>query len=192
MICVDLLPYIRTCGNVSGGIANIVIFDPNDVNFTQGAAVDGVLPAYTVIALRTGATGTPMQAISFQKDEAEWKWTQSRKGCSIKYEIEVDFQLAQNSQALTTFLAALDAAACCCGLGVFIKMNDGKIFIAGEKYVNAAEVVGIQLVQDGSTGGSGKLFDDPNVGNIVLKGSYNRSLYEYTGAWSTVTALTAA
>jgi hypothetical protein len=192
MICVTLKNYQRGCGSVSGGISDILVFDPSDFDFTQAAATGGALPPYTAMALQTGATGKPIQQISFQQDEAEWKWTQSVKGCSVKYDHEFDFQLAENGQTLTTFLQALDAASCCCGLGMIIRMNNGKIFVAGEKFVNGSSTIRFQIKNDGSSGGSGKLIDDFNGGNIVLKGSSSRNLYEFSGDWADVEAFIAA
>lgn len=34
---------------------------------------------------------------------------------------------------------------------------------------------------DGSDGASGKLYDDFNGANVVIKGDYTRELYEFTG-----------
>lgn len=193
MLCFNALPYSRPCASVTGGISDIGIFDPSDLNFTQGAAVAGVLPAYTVAALRTGAVPTDDVAIinfiNFQIEEAEWKWKQSIKGCAVKYAHEFDFQLPQNSQLLTNFQQALDSAACCCGLGLIIRLNDGKIYVAGEKYVNAVTILRFQVQQDGSDGTSGKAYDDFNGGNIVLTGDYSRNLYEFTGTWASLLAL---
>lgn len=191
MLCVQLTGYNRACGGVTGGISDLLIFDPNDYNFTQAAPVAGVAQVYTAVALRTGATlvgGAKMYAMNFQIEEAEWTWKQSRKACSTKYDHEFKFQLVENSHTLTTFLQALDAASCCCGLGMIIRTNNGKIFVAGEKYVNASAITRFSVTQDGSDGTTGKVFDDPNVGNIVLKGAYSRNLYEYTAAWSTLEA----
>lgn len=303
MICVTLSAYARACGQVSGGISDIGVFDPNDFNFTQAAAINGVAQTYTAIARRAGATGTggtrasaaftitlvgddgdyitvwyhgiqlgtftktatestatllataiaaaitsatgtnggftataagaivtvlaplaygsaingqylvvevyqlinignntPFSAgvngtngkisnISFQIDEADWNWKQSVKGCSTKYEHTFGFQLPENSQALTTFLQALDNASCCCGLGMVVRLVNGKIFVCGEKYVNGNTITRFHVTQNGSAGGSGKLYDDFNGGNIVLTGSYSRNLYEYTGTWADITAL---
>jgi hypothetical protein len=192
MLCVQLRGYSRACGSVTGGISDIVTFDPNDFDFTQVADVAGVKQPYSVIALRPGATalaGAKMFVINFQQDEAEWIWRQSVRGCSTKYEHEFRFQLPENGQTLTTFLQALDAASCCCGLGMAIRLNDGKVFIAGEKYVNGVAVPRFSVKNDGSEGTSGKLYDDFNGGNIVLKGSYSRNLYEYSGGWDDITAL---
>lgn len=188
MLCVTLKNFIRACQPTSGGISDIVIFDPEDFDFTQGAAVAGVLPGYSAIALRTGATGSSavMFEINFTRDEAEWTWKQSVKGCNVKYEHSFNFQLPENSQQLTNFLQALDAASCCCGLGMVIRLSNGKIFIAGEKYVNATSIPRFTLLNNGSAGGSGKLYDDFNGGNIVVAGTFSRNLYEYTGTWTTI------
>lgn len=191
MLCVTLKKYTRACGSVSGGISDIVFFDPFDFDFTN-TTTSGVVGPYTVIEARTGAeTLGKVYPVTFQQDEAEWKWTQSRKGCSVKYDHEFDFQLPDNSQQLTNFLSAMDAAACCCGLGMIIRLNNGKIFIAGERFVNSTEQPRFTITQDGSTGTSGKLIDDFNGGNLVFKGSYTRNLLEYTGDWADVTALVA-
>lgn len=191
MLCVSLKTYERACGGVTGGISDVGIFDPNDLDFTQAADVDGVKQPYTAVAERAGVAGRSVFLFSFQVDEGEWTWTQSVTGCSVKYEHEFIFQLPENSQALTTFQQALDAAGCCCGIGMFVRMNNGKTFVAGEKYVNAASIPRFTIKQDGSEGGSGKLFDDFNGGNIHFKGSYSRNLFEYTGDWATVEALAA-
>lgn len=183
---------MQSCGGTTGGVSDAAIFDPSDFNFTQAAAVSGVAQPYTAIALRAGATavgGAKVFLINFQQDEAEYTWKQSVKGCSVKYEHQLTLQLNNNSQDLTTFLQSLDAAGCCCGLGVIIRLNSGKIFVMGEKYVGGSAIPRFTIKQDGSDGTSGKLFDDANVGNLILKGSYTRPLYEYTGTWASIEAL---
>lgn len=306
MICVTLSAYTRQCGPVTGGISDIVTFDPSDFNFTQAGAIAGVAQPYTAVARRAGAIGVggtaatatftitnvgadndvleiyapaalggtllgtftktaaestvtllaaaihaaidagtathgysasnalgvvtvtaplwygvapntlslivndggtivatstlafsggvngtngKMYAITFQRDEAEWTWKQSVKGCATKYEHSFAFQLPENSQNLTTFLEALDAASCCCGLGMIIRLNGGKIFVAGEKYVNGSSIARFTVGQNGSSGTSGKLYDDVNGGNLILLGNYSRNLYEYTGDWANIEAL---
>jgi hypothetical protein len=191
MLCVTLKGFVKACGSVTGGISDIGVFDPEDFDFTQAAPVAGAAQPYTALALRSGATtgtGGKVFLVSFQVEEAEHTWKQSRKGCSVKYEHEFHFQLNENSQTLTAFLQAMDAAACCCGLGIVIRYNSGKIYIAGEKYVNAVAIPRFTIVQDGSDGTSGKVFDDFNGGNIIFKGSYSRGLYEYTGGWAGIQA----
>lgn len=189
MLCVSLKGYTRACGGVTGGISDIGIFDPNDLNFTQAAAIDGVQQPYTAVAERDDVDGPSVLLIAFQVDEAEWTWSQTKTGCASSYEHEFVFQLPENGQTLTTFQQALDAAGCCCGVGMIIRMNNNKKIVAGEKYVNGSSIPRFTMAQDGSEGGSGKLFNDFNGGNIHLKGAYSRNLFEFTGDWDAIEAL---
>ncbi len=148
---------------------------------------EGMVTSRTAFAGGVNGTGLgKMYMISFLRDEAEWTWKQSVKGCSTKYEHAFNFQLPENSQNLTTFMEALDAASCCCGLGMAIRLNDGKVFIAGEKYVNGTSISRFSIVNNGSNGTTGKLYDDFNGGNMILAGSYSRSLYQFTGGWEDI------
>lgn len=179
MLCVTLQSYKRACGGVTGGLSRLWAFDPADFDFTQVATGD----PYTVVARRAGAmpATAKMFPIKFQFKEAERTWKQSVKSCSVKYEHEIKAQLPQLSNELTNFLKSLDAAGCCCGLGFVIQHNDGKIFVIGERYVNANAIPLFEVKMDGSDGSSGKLYDDFNGANVVIKGDYTRELYEFTG-----------
>jgi hypothetical protein len=159
------------------------------LNFTQAGAIDGVAQPYTAVAERDGSTTPTIYMISFQVDNGEFTVKQSVTGCSVKYELEWILQLAELAQDLTTFLQNLDAAGCCCGLGVIYRLNSGRIFVAGERYVNDSAITKFIIKNDGSDGSSGKLLDDFNGFNLHLKGSYSRMPYEYTGAWETIEAL---
>lgn len=197
-----------TSANVTNGGSGYTVAPA--VTFTGGGGsgaaatavvVNGVITAINITSGGTGYTSVPtigftpatnngkIYPVSFQQDEAEWKVTQSVKGCSVKYDHELDFQLPDNSQTLTSFLTALDAAACCCGLGVIFRLNNGKIFVMGERYVNATQQPRFTIKQDGSSGGSGKLIDDFNGINMVFKGSFTRNLFEYSGTWDSITSL---
>jgi hypothetical protein len=59
---------------------------------------------------------------------------------------------------------------------------------AGATSAAGAKVYLLSFQQDEGT--SGKVFDDFNGGNIHLKGSYGRNLYEWTGTWADIEALT--
>jgi hypothetical protein len=269
MLCVTLHERIRSCGGVSGGISDILLFDPNDFNFSQAGPVAGLAQKYSAVALRAGsgvtatatvasgavtainvtaggtgypvaptvvitgagtgaaavanvvggivvsitvtaagtgystaptisftggaataASGGKMFRINFQEDEAEWTFNQSRAGCSVKYEHEWIFQVPQNNQSLTTWLQTLDAAGCCCGLGLIFRAMSGEIFVAGEKYVAGESIPRFKLFQDGTDGGIGKLIEDLNGANVHIKGSYTRNLYEFSGTWAALEALT--
>jgi hypothetical protein len=58
MLCVQLKNYTRACGGVTGGISDILTFDPNDFNFTQAGPISGVAQPYTAVSLRTGSGAT--------------------------------------------------------------------------------------------------------------------------------------
>lgn len=195
MVCVTLQAYSRACSTVTGGLSDIVIFDPLDINFTQ-ATVSDVVGPYTVAAASAAATalatGDPLVfVLNFLVNTGERVWKMSVKGCSVTYDHEVHCQLPQLSNALTDFLGSIDSGGCCCGVGVAVRHNDGKIFILGERLVNTLEIPRWIMQQDGSDGATGKIFQDYNGVNLVLKGSYLRDAYEYTGTWAALLALTA-
>jgi hypothetical protein len=193
MLCITLAALTRACGGISGGIVRLWVFDGSDFDWTQGAAVAGVLPEYTAVARRTGATalgGAKMFPITFATKTAKFSYTQSVKGCSVKYEMTFSFALPDLGQAITNWNQVIDAASCCCGVGVAIQLQTGRILIAGEQYVNAAAIdIPMKIVQDGSTGDSGLLLDDENQQNTVLKGDFSRMLYEFTGGAAALIAL---
>ena len=193
MLSVQLRKYVRPCLGVSGGISRIWVFDPEDFDFTQAAPVANVPQPYTAVARRTGATAPNAMffPITFQIKEAQRTWKHSTKGCSVKYEHELKAQLPQLSHDLTTYLQSLDVAGCCSGLGLAIEHNDGKIFLMGEKYVNANPIPFFQVQMNGSDGDSGKVYDDFNGANVVIKADYNRDLYEFTGGAAAIVALQA-
>lgn len=187
MTCVTITSYTRPCGGVSGGVSSIWIFDPSDFDFTQTVAG----AAYSVVALRPGATvigGAKMFQVNFQNKEAEYTAKQTVKGCSVKYVHEVKAMLPQLSNTLTNFMSMLDQAGCCCGIGLLVQMNDGKIFVIGEKFVNATPIIKWQMQQNGSDGGSGKVFDDENGMTIAITGDFNRGAYELAGGITLISA----
>ena len=183
---------VFTGGGGTGATATATVSGGVVTGITITAAGTGYTTVPTISftgGSATKALGAKVFGINFQQEEAEWTWKQSKKGCATKYDHEFKFQLPENSQTLTNFLQALDAASCCCGLGMIIRLNSGKIFIAGEKYVNSSSITRFSVSQDGSEGGSGKVYDDFNGGNLVLKGAYSRNLYEFSGTWADIEAL---
>lgn len=163
------------------------VADPSDFNFTQTTATSG----YSAIALRTGATtaaGAKLYEISFNENEASYKWAQSRNGCAVKYEHTIEAQLPQLSQGLTTWLMSIDAAGCCCGLLLFMIFNDGSIKVIGEKYVNGAMIPKFNVKMTGASGDSGKKFDDFNGANVVFKADYSRASFDFIAGISALQA----
>jgi hypothetical protein len=188
MLSVNLQSYTKPCEATTGGISEIWIFDPADFNFTQGAAVSGNLPGYSAVALIGASTGK-MYPLSFQNDEAEYKFKQTVNGASVKYEHDVMAQLPNLSNDLTNYLRSLDVAGTCTGFGVIIRLNTGKIFVAGERFVNSSAITKFIIKMDGTEGGSGKKLEDFNGANVAFKANYSRGLYEFTGGVTAITDL---
>lgn len=110
-------------------------------------------------------------------------------GSSSSYEYAITARLAQMSQQMTNFAAKLDGAAVCCQLVFVWRTNDGKIMVAGEKWVDAESITRFRVRQDGSKYSIGKKFTDFNGADLSLKGSYSRLPYEFTGGWAAIEAL---
>lgn len=195
MLCVKLKKYDVACQATTGGVSRVWIFDRDDFDFTQGAAdADGNKPVYTAIARRAGATpegGALLFPVFFQYKEGQYQYTQSKTGSSVKYEHNLTFLLSDLSHFITQWNERVDAASACCGIGIIIELNSGKVIVLAEKYVNGSAIREWRMEQNGSTGDSGKLFEDPNGQTTVLVGDYYRSAYEYTGGIASLEALAA-
>lgn len=184
MLCVTLQSYSAPCQATTGGVSDIWIYDPEDFNWTQ----DAVTKSYTAVAQRAGAEEGKMHHLKFERKEAEYKWKQSRNGCSVKYEFDIDVRLPNLSQAITNYLSSLDSAGCCCGLGMVIRLNSGKIFVLGERFVNASSVPFFEIVMQDSEGTSGRKFEDFNGATVKFKAEYFRAANEFTGLVSVIEA----
>lgn len=193
MLCVKLKKFDRECGPTTGGVSRVWIFDRDDFDFTQAAAdSDGNKPVYTAIARRSGATevgGAVMFPVKFENKEAEYKYSQTKKGSSVKYEHSLEMLLPDLGHFITQWNEKVDAAGACCGIGIIVELNSGKIIVLGEKYVNATVIPNWEIAQDGASGTSGKLFDDVNGHTAILKGDYRRGAYEYSGGVAAILAL---
>lgn len=180
MLCVTLKSYTAPCSATTGGVSDLWVYDPADFNWTQ----DATTKSYTALALRDGATaagGAKMFRLSFQRKEAEFKFKHTLNGCSVKYEFDLDAQLPNLSQELTNYLSSLDSAGCCCGLGLVIRLNSGKIFVIGERYVNGNTIPYFEVVMNGTEGGSGRKMEDFNGAKVMFKSEYGRMANEFSG-----------
>jgi hypothetical protein len=167
--------------------------------------VNGVVTAINIVAHGTGFTNTPtitvnpsgatatggakMFPIGFSKNgnEAEYTYSQSRNGSSVKYEHQLEFFVSDLDQLIAQWNQSIDDAGACGGIGLAVQLNSGKIFIGGEKWINDDPIdIPLLFRQDGSTGTSGKLYDDPNGQTTIIKGDYKRNLYEFTGGLATL------
>ncbi|TWP28425.1 hypothetical protein ETU09_05740 [Apibacter muscae] len=182
MLCVDFTKLKRNCTPSSGGISRLLIFDPNDFNFTQ----DAVKKSYTAVNRRLGADAETDLGfffdIPFKRKEAERVSAQSLgTSGATKYTHTISALIPALGQEVTNFLTNIDAASYCCGLGLVIEHNSGKVFIAGEAYVNNKAIPKFWIEHSGSEGGSGKNIDESNGYTIKLVGDYSRELNEFEG-----------
>lgn len=195
MLCVKLKVYDKACAATTGGVSRLWIFDRDDFDFTQGVAdADGNKPEYTAIARRAGATalgGGNLFPVKFQYKECSYSYTQSFNNTSVKYEHNLEFLLADISHFITQWNERVDAASACCGIGCIVELNSGKVIVLSEKYVNGASIREWRMVQNGSTGTTGKLFEDANGQTTKLVGDFNRGAYEFTGGTAALEALEA-
>lgn len=196
-LSLNLIGYNPVCAALASGVARAWIFDPEDFDFTQAVPdADGSVQPYTAVALRTGATallGAKMFPIGFSRKEAEYTYKQSLKNGASKYEHQLELSVRKLTQGLANFSSKLDAASVCGGVGVAFQLNDGTIFVSGERFINGAAInIPFDMVQDGSSGGTGKELDDKNGATIILKGDANRMLYEYTGGVQSLITLQGA
>lgn len=195
MLAIKLKKFDRECAPTSGGVSRLWIFDRDDFDFTQGVAdADGNKPPYTAIALRAGATadgGGLLFKVLFEYKTAEYKYSQSLTGSSVKYEHSLEMLLPDIGHFITQWNERVDSASACNGIGMIIELNSGKIIVIGEKYVNGDPIREWRIVQNGSSATSGKLFEDPNGQTTVLTGDFYRSAYEYSGTVASLLALEA-
>lgn len=192
MLCVEHTRLSRKCAPSSGGISRILIFDPSDFSFTQ----DPNTKAYTAVVRRPGAETGPnlgfFYDIPFKRKEAERTFSQSLgTSGATKYTHTVTALIAALGQDLTNFLSNLDAASYCCGLGIIIEHNDGKVFVMGEQYVDDIPIPLFWVEHNGTEGGTGKLFDDSNGATIKFVGDYSRELNEFKGGIDAVLGMMA-
>ena len=193
MLSIKLKKHDVACAATTGGVSRVWLFDRDDFNFTQGAAdADGNKPVYTAIARRAGVTsegGGNLFPVLFQYKEGQYQYTQSKTGSSVKYEHTLTLLMPDLSHFITQWNERVDEASACHGVGLIIELNSGKVFVLAEKYVNDAPIREWRMEQNGSTGDSGKLFEDPNGQTTKLVGDFFRSAYEYTGGIASLVAL---
>jgi hypothetical protein len=190
MLAITVAGYTAACGPVSGGVSRIWVFDPADFDFTQAGAKD----PYTAVARRAGATsvgGAKMFPITFAEEEAELKFTKTTGIVSNKYEHSVEATLPNLSNDITEFMMVMDEGGVCAGLGLIIELNSGKIFVMGERYVNASAMKRFKVKLTDATGQSGKKWDDLNGANVIFKGNFDRGLLEFTGGAAAIIAFEA-
>lgn len=190
MIGYQAKSYKTACGPISGGVAEMFWYDPDDINFTQAVATPTLLhPPYSAMAFREDADGEPVTTalgaglypIDIEEDTGSFKATQTISGRSTKWDYEIVGELAKMGNDLTNFMARLDVASVCSNIGLVIVDNNGAIHVVGERWVNETIVPKFKMKNDGSVIELGAEFDGKNGGTLSLKGVYSRGPLEFTG-----------
>lgn len=178
-----------TCAVKPGGVAQIAIFDSTLFDFTQAAPVSGVPQPYT--AITDLGTATEMYPVAFTRMKARYSYDQKNTdGVAPMYQHKLEFPVPDINMLTEQWSTLIDQQGYCCGVGIVIILNSGRILIMGESSVNATSLlVPFYVYQDGSKADSGQKMDDQNANTVTLTGAYNRPLIEYTGDASTITDL---
>jgi len=165
-------------GTGAAGTATVSGGAVTGVTITSGGT--GYTTAPTVSFVSTGSAN--LFEIESLEDTINVVMSQANAdGSSSAWDYAIICNMAQFSQNMTNFNTKIDAAAACCQLLFVWQQNDGKIFTAGEKYVDSLLIPKFKLRQDGSKIDIGKKFTDFNGQNLSIKGSYSRPAFEFTG-----------
>lgn len=175
---------------VSGGAVTGITITSGGSGYTSAPTVSFGGPgtgATATAALSTG--GANLFTISSIQDFLSVDIAQSNAdGSSSSYAYTITARLAQMSQAMGVFATKIDAASLCCQLVFIWRDNNGKIFVVGEKYVDANILTRFSFRQDGSKYSTGKKLTDFNGADLSIQGAYSRLPYEFTGGWAALSA----
>lgn len=191
MLGVSVTGYIQSCTNNSGGISRLWLGDSEDFNLTSGtngAQKDG----YTAVARRTGAThaaGADLFEMILQEDSGKVTITNSEANGSAQWAYDIEGQLIQVQQSMIDFAQKLDSASLCGQLIWVWQDNNGKIWVAGEKWVDASNIVKFKIRQNGSVIDYGQQLNTFNGMNFKALGNYTRPAYEFTGGFTALSAM---
>lgn len=181
--------YIKPCTPNTGGISRVWVFDPADMDFTQGGAPAN---SYSAVALTGGATilgGSGFFSIGFDYLEGQLKSPMNAKGSSVKYAHALSLHVPEVANDLTNFLITMTIALACSSLGFIIEQNNGHVMVMGESIVNGSPIPIFKVIMDGTEVDTGKAFDDANGAGLMFKGDYGRPLFEFTGGIAAIIAL---
>lgn len=173
-----------TGGDGTGAVATATVVNGTITAINVTTPGTGYATAPTVVitpATANAASGALLYEISSNEDSISLEITQSNTDGSSEWAYDIKAKAAKLSQSLTNFTKKMDAAAQCCQLVFVIVMNDGTIFVMGEKYVNSLPIPKWKIRQDGTKMQSGLLFKDFNGADLNFKGTYLRAPYEFTG-----------
>jgi hypothetical protein len=171
---------VFTGGGGTGATATATVSAGVVTAVTIGSGGTGYTTAPTVSFVSSGTAN--LFEIDSLEDTINVSMSQANAdGSSSAWDYAIICNMAQFSQQMTNFNSKIDAAAACCQMLFVWQQNDGKIFVAGEKYVDSLLIPKFKLRQDGSKIDIGKKFTDFNGQNLSIKGSYSRPAFEFSG-----------
>jgi hypothetical protein len=191
MIGVTVAGYTQTCTTNSGGISRLWVGDAEDFNLTSGTT-NAQTSGYSAIARRTGAThvgGADLFEIVLLEDSGKANITQSIQNGSAQWAYALEGQLLYVQQTMIDFAMKLDAASLCGQLIWVIQDNNGKLWVIGEKWVDASAIVKFKVKQDGSVVDFGQALNSFHGMNFKAQGNYRRPAYEFTAGFTALSAM---
>lgn len=191
MLSVVVEGYGQVCtSNNSGGVSRLWVGDAEDFTLTAGVT-SAQAAGYSAIARRgTDEEERLLYEIVSADDGIIAKATQSIAEGSSAWAYEVGAKLIKMQQGLSRFAEKLDAAAICGQLIWVWQDNNGKVWLAGEKWVGTNTLPKFKIKQDGSVVDWGQAFTNFNGMTLSAKGTYTRPPYEFTGGVAGIIAMT--
>lgn len=188
-------------GPYGGSNGYVAVSDGEDLNITA-PATSGAAHNGKYLNLITNSPGTPdldnafnggvtgsaggafLYEINSLEDSITMKATQGYGDGSSEYAYEIKAKAAELCQGMTNFTTKIDTAASCGQLVFVLVMNNGKILVAGERYVNNNQIAKWRIRQDGTVLDTGNVFKSFNGGDLSFKGTYLRGPFEFTAGIS--------
>ncbi len=167
-------------------VAGIVI----SVTVTAGGSGYTTVPTATLsVSGATAAGGGRLFPVNMVPESGEYTYDNPKSETySVRYDHTFMCQSFNLSQGLSNYLLSLNQGGACCGLGVIMELNSGRIFVMGEAFVGGVEQRPFR-VRLSNKGTSGKKYDDFNGADLEFSAAYFRPLYEYTGTAASLVAL---
>lgn len=184
-----------TGGGGTGAVGTATVVNGVITAITVSSGGTGYTTAPTVVITPAGASaggGAYLYEIDSLEDSILFEATQSYADGASEWAYDIKAKAAVLGQKLTNFTTKMDAAAACCQLVFVAVQNDGRILVAGEKYVDGLPIAKWRIRQDGTKLSGGQTFKSFNGGELNFKGTYLRGPWEFTGGLSALTPFISA
>lgn len=190
MISVTVKGYIQSCTSNSGGVSRLWVGDADDFDFTSGTT-DAQTSGYSALARRTGATAPDgnLFEISLGDETGKVTVTNSIENGGSNWAYSIEGQLIRVQQSMMQFAEKLDGASVCGQLVWVWEDNNGKFWVAGEKYVDGAAIRKFKIKQNGSVIDWGQALNSFNGMNFKATGNFYRPPYEFTAGAAAIAAV---